>query len=48
MLILTGIVRLAAALIVEMLKTSLSTAFIMSGCVIIGVIVCLLVVNGRL
>jgi hypothetical protein len=26
----------------------LSTAFIMSGCVIIGVIVCLLVVNGRL
>ena len=48
MLILTGIVGLAAALIAETLKTSLSTAFIMSGCVIVGVIVCLLVVNGRL
>jgi hypothetical protein len=48
MLILTGIVGLAAALIAETLKTSLSTAFIMSGCVIVAVIACLLVVNGRL
>jgi len=47
-LILTGIIGLAAALVVETLKASLSIAFIMSGCLIIGVILCLLVVGGRL
>jgi hypothetical protein len=47
-LILTGIIGLAAALVVETLKASLSIAFIMSGCLIIGVILCLLAVGGRL
>jgi len=47
-LILTGIIGLAAALVVETFKVSLSIAIIMSGCLSIGVILCLLAINGRL
>ncbi|KIM82154.1 hypothetical protein PILCRDRAFT_820527 [Piloderma croceum F 1598] len=47
-LILTGIIGLAAALVVETFKVSLSIAIIMSGCLRIGVILCLLAINGRL
>ena len=40
-LILTGIIVLAAALVTEMLKTSLGTAIAMSGFLILGVVLCL-------
>ena len=39
---LMGIVGLASALVVEMLKTSLGTAVAMSGFLIFGIILCLL------
>ena len=41
-LVLVGIVGLAVSLVVEMLKTSLSTAVAMSGFLIFGIIFCLL------
>jgi hypothetical protein len=41
-LTLMGIVGLATALVVEMLKTSLGTAVAMSGFLIFGIILCLL------
>jgi len=41
-LILTGIIGLAVALVVETLKTSLSTAVVMGGFIISGIILCIL------
>ena len=41
-LVLVGIVGLAVALVVEMLKVSVGTAAVMSGFLVIGIILCLL------
>ena len=41
-LVLMGIVGLAAVLVVEMLKTSLTTAVVMSSFLVFGIMLCLL------